>query len=139
MASFLDANIFMYAAGREHPNKEPCLKLIEKIINESYGENQFFSNTEVLQEILYRYTALRLHDMAQKVFHLTVSLPIHFLPIRIEEMFEAQKLLLHYPDISTRDAVHASCMRNAGLVEIYTYDQGFSKLKFLERLEPDCI
>ena len=52
---FIDSNISMYAAGREHPNKEPSIKILELV---SSGKVIGVSSTEVLQEILYSYQAV---------------------------------------------------------------------------------
>lgn len=52
---FVDANIPMYAAGVEHPLKQPCVAMLEAIAKGSLGA---VTNVEVVQEILHRYTAL---------------------------------------------------------------------------------
>ena len=54
---FLDANIFMYAAGAEHPYKAPCVEILARL---EVGELQAVINTEILQEMLYRYSRLKL-------------------------------------------------------------------------------
>jgi hypothetical protein len=52
---FIDANIPMYAAGAEHPLKRPCIAILEAI---AHDELAAVTNVEVVQEILYRYSAL---------------------------------------------------------------------------------
>ena len=52
---YIDSNIPMYAAGLEHPNKEPSIKILESV---SSGKVIGVSSTEVLQEILYSYQAV---------------------------------------------------------------------------------
>jgi predicted nucleic acid-binding protein len=58
---FIDASIFMYARGKEHPLKAPCSQIILAIAKDgvlgNYGSPVI--NTEVLQEILYRYGNVR--------------------------------------------------------------------------------
>ena len=54
--SFIDANVIMYAIGGVHPLKEPCVMLLQKIRNSTV---RVVSNTEGLQEILYRYFSIK--------------------------------------------------------------------------------
>ena len=52
---FIDANVPTYAAGRDHPYKEPCARILRVLADDLQS---FVSNSEVLQEIMYRYLAL---------------------------------------------------------------------------------
>ena len=65
---FIDTSIFMYAAGKEHPNKEPSATLLKLI---AVGEVDAVINVEVLQEIYHRYTMIKMKekgiDLAKKV------------------------------------------------------------------------
>jgi len=45
----------MYAVGTEHPLKKPCLEIICKI---SKGDITAVTDTEVFQEVAYRYSRL---------------------------------------------------------------------------------
>jgi predicted nucleic acid-binding protein len=73
---FLDTNIFMYAAGQEHPLKAPCVGILRRVASE---ELEAVTSTEVLQEILSRYGAVgsfhgTLQDLLkQRVQTLTLS------------------------------------------------------------------
>lgn len=53
---FLDANVQTYAAGREHPLKEPCKEVLRVAAR---NPRAFFTDAEVLQEMLHRYLSLR--------------------------------------------------------------------------------
>jgi predicted nucleic acid-binding protein len=48
----VDTNVPMYAAGKSHHLKEPCQRVILAIAK---GELNAVTDTEVFQEILYRY------------------------------------------------------------------------------------
>ncbi len=52
---FVDANIPMYAEGKEHPYKAACSKALERIANEDLPAR---TSAEVLQEILHRYLSV---------------------------------------------------------------------------------
>lgn len=51
----IDSNIFMYAAGTPHPNKEPSATFLDQV---AIGEVDAVIDAEVLQEILHRYRAI---------------------------------------------------------------------------------
>jgi predicted nucleic acid-binding protein len=53
---FIDSNIPMYVAGRDHPLREPARRFLARV---RAGEVEGCTSTEVLQEILYRYAALK--------------------------------------------------------------------------------
>jgi hypothetical protein len=53
---FVDSNIPMYVAGSEHANRAPALGFLNAVRR---GEYQAFTSTEVLQEVLYQYSALK--------------------------------------------------------------------------------
>ncbi len=60
----------MYVAGAEHPNREPARRFLAEV---QAGEIAACTSTEVLQEILYRYSALQRLDLADKVYDLFVQ------------------------------------------------------------------
>jgi predicted nucleic acid-binding protein len=61
---FLDANVPTYAAGREHPLKGPCREVLRLA---ALHPRAFFTDAEVLQELLHRYLALRRWPEGKKV------------------------------------------------------------------------
>ena len=52
----VDSNIPMYLVGAPHPNKDAARRALEEAV--AAGE-PLCADAEVLQEILYRYTAIR--------------------------------------------------------------------------------
>ena len=57
----LDVNIPMYAAGRPHPYRDACVKAMADVAE---GRLNAAIDTETIQEILYRYGALRQWSIA---------------------------------------------------------------------------
>lgn len=53
---FLDANVPTYAAGRDHRLKDPCKEILRLA---ALNTASFFTDAEVLQEMLHRYLSLR--------------------------------------------------------------------------------
>ncbi len=50
MRVFLDTNVFLYAAGRAHPERDACASVLRRVAD---GSLDATVNTEVIQEILY--------------------------------------------------------------------------------------
>ena len=128
----VDANILMYAAGAEHPNKGPCVNFLEQVAK---GSVDAVLDAEVLQEILHRYRALgrwpdgkRLYDLARQLF------PVVF-PVDVVVLDAARHLLDLHP-LTARDALHAAVVRVNSLDGICSYDRDFDQITGLRRLEP---
>ena len=128
---FLDSNIPMYVAGRDHPLRAPALRLLERVRS---GEIDGCSSTEVLQEILYRYAGLRRLDLARDVYNLFVALCPVILPVTLADTDRARDLVGSGTGVSVRDAIHAAVMLNNGVRQIATFDAGFDAVNGVERL-----
>jgi predicted nucleic acid-binding protein len=63
--TLVDSNIFMYAAGREHPHKKPATTFLEKVAE---GSVEAMIDAEILQEILHRYRALGHWEDGRQVY-----------------------------------------------------------------------
>jgi predicted nucleic acid-binding protein len=130
----IDANIFMYAAGRESPQRLPCQRLLDRIIA---GKGPATcTNTEVLQEILHRYRRLQVPETGFQIFDAVSHLGIPILSVTDRAMAEARQLLEDHPSLSTRDGVHVGVMKEYGIEEVLSYDGGFSDVPWVKRLEP---
>lgn len=129
----IDANIFMYAAGRESPQRLPCQRLLERIV--SGAGPAACTDTEVLQEILHRYRSLKVPQIGFQIFDAVGQLGLPILPVTDRSMEEARMLLEAHPSLSTRDCVHLGVMREHGIEEVLSYDRGFSEISWAKRLE----
>ena len=132
MKVFVDSNIPMYVAGAEHPNRAPARRFMEAA---RAGEHDLCTSTEVLQEILYRYAALRRLDLAEQVYDLFVALVPEVFDVRLADTDLAKGMLVSTAAISARDAVHAAVMMNRGVDTIATFDRGFERLGSIRVLE----
>jgi uncharacterized protein len=130
---FIDSNIPMYAAGKPHRNREPSLRLLKRVQS---GEIEGNTSTEVLQEILYRYSSLGRRDIAAQVYDLFVEICPTVLDVTLADTDLARDLLVEIAGISARDAVHTAVMRNHGIDRIASFDAGFDGVPGVERLEP---
>lgn len=132
MRVFVDSNIPMYVAGTEHPNRGPATRFLE-----SAGDAglDLCTSTEVLQEILYRYTVLGRADLADRVYDLFVALIPEIFSVTLADTDLAKRILLSTPGLSARDAVHAGVMLNRDVNRIATFDRGFDRIEGIERVE----
>jgi uncharacterized protein len=129
---FVDSNIPMYAAGREHPNKESSIKILELI---SEGLVIGITSTEVFQEILYRYQAIDLLEKGFEVFESFSGIIDETLQINFNIIREA-KNILKSNKISTRDAVHLAAMDHYDISYIASHDRHFKKFKHIRYFQP---
>jgi predicted nucleic acid-binding protein len=129
--TFLDANVPIYAVGCPHPPSAQVLMLVAE------RPEVFLTDAEVLQELLYRYLALRLWPQGRDVFH-------HFAELmweRVEavhavDVERAALLADQYPDLGARDLLHAAVMSRLGVRSIVSADAGVDRLPDVERLDP---
>jgi hypothetical protein len=128
---FIDSNIPMYVAGRDHPLRAPAMRLLERV---RAGDIDACSSTEVLQEILYRYAGLKRLDLARDVYNLFVALCPVIFPVTLADTDRARDLVNAGAGISVRDAIHAAVMLNNGVSRIATFDAGFDLVEGVERM-----
>ena len=131
MKVFVDSNVPMYVAGRDHPLREPARRFLARVRT---GEVEAYTSTEVLQEILYRYFGLRRADLAHEVYELFVQLCPVVLPVTLADTDRARTLLRAVDGLSVRDAVHAGVALNHDIPRIASFDRGFERVAGLERL-----
>ena len=129
---FIDSNIPMYVAGRDHPLKGPAQRFLAKVQS---GRVEACTSTEVLQEILYRYTALRRRDLAREVYDLFVEICPVVLPVTLADTDRARDLVSSGSGVGVRDAIHASVMFNNGVPSIASFDSGFDAIAGITRVE----
>lgn len=134
MRVFIDSNVPMYVAGREHPLREPARRFLARVRS---GDVEGCTSTEVLQEILYRYVGLKRPDLASEVYDLFVRLcPVVF-PVTLADTDRARDTLGENPGASVRDLLHAAVMRNNDVTRIASFDRGFDEIEGIERLPLD--
>ena len=130
MKVFIDSNIPMYVAGQEHSNRVPSLRFLARVKS---GEVEAYTSTEVLQEILYRYSAIGRPDLAGEVYDLFVGICPVVLPVTLADTDRARKLLQAVAGLPARNAVHAALMLNHGIRLIATFDPGFDRVPGIRR------
>lgn len=137
LVGLLDTNIFMYAAGQEHPLKEPCSRVLEMV---AVCPDRFLTDAEVFQEIMHRYRSVRRWSLGREAFNEFVEL-LHgrIEPVYAEDVVHAAILADEHPGISSRDLVHAAVAMRLGVSRIISTDTDFDRLPVVTRLAPERI
>lgn len=129
---FLDSNIIMYTLGGPHTLKTPCVKIIEKIRS---GRIQVCTNTEIFQEILYRYYSIDKKVLAHQACDILSNVANPIFPITHEDIIKAMSLLNQHA-LSVRDAIHAATMLNNNVRHILSTDIHFDNIPEIIRIHP---
>lgn len=138
---FLDANVPSYAVGRDHPLKEPCKEIVRLAAR---YPGSFFTNAEVLQEMMHRYLATgRFAEGRQAVLDFSVVMRGSIEAVTVQDIERACGLADRYATrlgsgLAARDVLHAAVMLRVGSSKIVTADTDFDELREegIERLDP---
>jgi predicted nucleic acid-binding protein len=134
---FLDTNIPIYAAGRPHPLKEPCARILALVAEHP---DEFVTNVEVVQELLHHYMRAGLWDAGRVVVEqFMVLMEDRIEPVLVEDAATAVHIADEHRDVSARDLFHAAVMRRTGAVRITTADRDFERVAGIERLDPGAV
>jgi predicted nucleic acid-binding protein len=131
--TLVDSNIFMYAAGREHPCKKPAIAFLEKVAG---GSVEAMIDVEVFQEILHRYRALGRWEEGRQVYDMARTLFPSAVAITDEIVDRARLLLDEFSGLMARDALHAAVVLTHELDSICSFDRDFDLVRGLRRVEP---
>jgi predicted nucleic acid-binding protein len=133
MVVFLDANVFLYAAGTDPLRSEPCRAILRSV---QEGRVAACTSTEVVQEVLH-VVSRRLGGAAAVVAAEAV-LDLVPVPIAVTGavMRRALVVLVSAPGVSVRDAVHAAAMAEVSCTTIVSADKHFDLIAGLRRIDP---
>jgi predicted nucleic acid-binding protein len=132
--TLVDANVLMYAAGRQHPGKGPSAELLERI---ALGGVDAAIDAEVPQELLHRCRAIGRWPEGSRVYQHARVVFESVLPITADIVDQARRLLDEYSGITARDALHASVVLVHGLDALCSYDAGFDQVAAVSRVTPE--
>jgi predicted nucleic acid-binding protein len=97
----------MYAAGKPHPYRAPCIRILSDV---EKGLLTAAINTEILQELLYRYHRLGVADKGIQLCRQVLKLPLTVWPVTAADIQFATELFekYHTVGLTPRDAIHAA-------------------------------
>lgn len=133
MTVFLDTAVLMYAAGAEHPLRDPCRAVLQRI---SDGDLEAVISAEVVQEILHRFTRIGRPAEGTALARAALDLFAPVLPITHALMRRLPELVEAYPDLAARDLVHVATCLQEGIRDIVSPDRGFDRIPEIRRFDP---
>lgn len=127
----VDSNVPMYLVGADHPHKADAQRVLDDLI--ARGE-ALATDVEVLQEILHRYSAIQRPDAIQPAFDAVLEIVDEVLPVGLDDVHEAKRIVLGRYGVSARDAIHVAVMRANDIDRIVSFDSGFDHIPGIDRL-----
>lgn len=121
----------MYLVGAAHPHKADARRLLERAIAE---RQRLVTDAEVLQEVIHRYAAIGRREAIQPAFEALLGVVDEVFPVDLGAVSRARDVVLGYPGISARDAIHLAIMEREGIAEIVTFDTGFDSYPGIRRI-----
>lgn len=131
----LDVNVPMYAAGQAHAYKEACVWVMREVAE---GRLAAAIDTEMIQEILDRYGALRQWRIAVAMARDLLNLILVVYPVLLADARLAVELFEQYAPqgVKARDLLRVALMQNNGLTTIISTDAHFDRIAGIRRLDP---
>jgi len=130
---FVDAPVFMYISGGQHPLKVPCSNALRRAVEAGC---ELVTDSEVLQEIIHRYFSIGRAATAAAVFSAATSICDEVLAVDPRLAAAALGILLEAPSMSPRDAIHVASMQEHGVDSILTTDRDFDTIEGITRVDP---
>lgn len=133
MRVFLDSNVFIYAAGTDHPLKAPCVSILARA---AAGELDATTSAEVLQELVHVYRRRNMVREGIALVREVLRLFPDVLPISGDTLTRSLRLLERYPQLSPRDSLHAATALEHDIGVIVSADADFDAIRELRRVSP---
>jgi len=133
MTVYLDANVFVYAAGTPHPLKEPCVAILRRV---EAGDLLATTSVETLQELLHLYQRRGLASAGATLVRRVMALLPAILPVDADDLARAADLAEKHPALPARDWVHAAVARRHGIATIISADKHFDLIEEIARIDP---
>lgn len=128
---FIDSNVPMYLVGAAHPNKVDAQRRLEALVTQRV---RLVTDSEVLVEILHRYTAIERRGGIQIALDALLGVVDEVVPVDRDTVERAKQLVLQYPTLPVRAAVHVATMQRQDIENVLSFDAVFDRIPGLTRL-----
>jgi len=127
----------MYAAGAAHPLKQPCIRTL---LLAQANPSVFTTDSEVFQEIIHRYTAIRRWVDGREVFReFSELMEERVAAVFFADVSHAAGLADQLTTLDARDLLHAAIMQRLNVTRIVSTDPGFDQIDGIARLDPMLV
>jgi predicted nucleic acid-binding protein len=92
------------------------------------------TDAEVLTEILHRYTAIERRGSIQPALDALLGIVDEVRPVDRNTVERAKQLVLQYPTLPVRAAMHVATMQLEGIENVLSFDPAFDRIPGLTRL-----
>jgi len=119
--------------GKAHPYKEPCLQVMGQATQRT---QEYIIDAELLQEVLHTFYVRRQVERGIARVNDLLSIFPNTIPIGVQEVRIAGRMLAQHPRLSSRDAIHAAEVLAHGLDGLVSTDRAFDGITGLARHDP---
>lgn len=117
---FVDANVLMYAVGREHPLRQDAQAFFEHSLQQN---DRLVTSAEVLQELLHAYVPVNRLETLDAALTLAEARIADVWPVERDDVRLARGLVTSYPALTARDLLHLACCRRRDVRQAKTFDR----------------
>ena len=117
---FVDANVFMYAVGREHQFKQVSREFFD---TSALNGTPMATSAEVLQELLHAYLPVYRWSELDSAMSVVSRYGIEVWPLERDDVTLAWQLRVEHPSLSARDLCHLASCRRRDVSDMMTFDQ----------------
>ncbi len=128
---WVDTSVLAYAAGGDHPLREPCRRVVEAA---AAGVLELHASVEMVQEFVFH--RLRRVPRADAVAQARQAGALCVLHPFDADVLERALDLVSAAELGARDAVHAATAIARGFEEIVSADRDFDAAPGLRRIDP---
>jgi predicted nucleic acid-binding protein len=128
---FVDSNVFLYLVGAAHPHKVDAQRRLEGLVAD---RARLVTDAEALSEILHRYVAVDRRGYIQLAYDALLGVVDEVLPVERATLERAKQLVLQYPTMLVRTAVHVAVMQEHSIDTVLSFDTGFDRVPGVVRL-----
>lgn len=128
---FIDTSVPLYLVGAAHPNKVDAQRRLEALVTQRV---RLVTDAEVMTEILHRYTAIERRGGIQPALDALLGIVDEVFTVDRDTVERAKQLVLQYPTLPVRAALHVATMQRQGIESVLSFDPAFERVPGLTRL-----
>lgn len=129
----VDTNVLIYSVGTEHEYRQSASEVVARV---RAGLIQANVDTESFQEILHVYRSRKQVSFGTRFCTDLMTIFPAAILVSQQTIQSAVDILTRYPNLQSRDAVHAAVVLEHNLEGIISADRAFDTIKGLTRFDP---